>query len=245
MKAKDIVLRPIKSSDANKIVKALHYSGKVVSNSQIHFGVFANGKCGGALQFGPSLDKGKMMHLVEGTRWNSFIELNRMVLADWMPKNSESRSIAVALKLLKRKYQQLEWVVSYADACECGDGTIYRAAGFVLTMIKKNSDIYISEDGRKVHSMTIKSSKAKLQKHGNWKKALVAEYGACKKLEGHQLRYIYFYDKTDVQRLNSPVIPFSEIKRKNASMYLGVRGADSGTPGNQSGGGGAIPTRTL
>ncbi len=82
--AKNIIIKPISSKDANSIIRTLHYSGKVVNNSQVHFGVFYDGKCGGALQFGPSLDKRKIIGLVKDTKWNEFIELNRMALADWL-----------------------------------------------------------------------------------------------------------------------------------------------------------------
>ncbi len=95
-KAKEIIVKPISSKDAARIVKSCHYSGKVVQNSQLHFGVFLDGKCGGAMQFGPSLDKRKIQGLVRDTSWNGFIELNRMAFADWLPRNSESRAISVA-----------------------------------------------------------------------------------------------------------------------------------------------------
>ena len=38
--AKDIIIKPILAKDANNLVKRVHYSGKVVPNSQLHFGVF-------------------------------------------------------------------------------------------------------------------------------------------------------------------------------------------------------------
>ena len=75
-RAKDIVIKPISSRDANRIIKSLHYSGKVVPNSQLHLGVFLDGKCGGALQFGPSINKRGTINVVKGTGWNEFIELN-------------------------------------------------------------------------------------------------------------------------------------------------------------------------
>jgi hypothetical protein len=65
--AKEIIVKPISSQDASRIVKRIHYSGKVVNNSQLHFGVFLNGRCEGAMQFGPSLDKSKLQGLVTGT----------------------------------------------------------------------------------------------------------------------------------------------------------------------------------
>ena len=69
-KAKNIIVKPITSNSARRIVKQLHYSGKVCANSQLHFGVFLDGKCGGALQFGPSMDKRKVQGLVEGTKFS-------------------------------------------------------------------------------------------------------------------------------------------------------------------------------
>ena len=76
------------------------------------------------MQFGPSLDKRKIQGLVEGTRWNDFIELNRMAFADWLPRNSESRAISVALRLIRKHYPNIEWVISFADGTQCGDVTI-------------------------------------------------------------------------------------------------------------------------
>lgn len=140
--AKDIVLKPIDRKKANALVKKIHYSGKVVQNSSIHIGVFLNGKLEGAMQFGSSLDKSKIIGLVSDTNWNEFIELNRMAFSDRLPRNSESRAIAIAFKILKKKAPHLKWVISYADACQCGDGAIYRASGFVLTGIKKNTQNY-------------------------------------------------------------------------------------------------------
>lgn len=144
--AKQIILRPISAAEANALVKRVHYSGKVVQNSQIHIGVFYRGNLEGAMQFGPSLDKRKIQPLVRGTLWNEFIELNRMAFTDVLPRNSESRALAIAFKLLRKHAPQLKWVVTFADATQCGDGTIYRASGFVLTGIKQNNQIWQAPD---------------------------------------------------------------------------------------------------
>lgn len=142
MSAKDIILRPISAQEANALVRRVHYSGKVVNNSQLHIGVFYQGRLEGAMQFGPSLDKRKLQGLVEGTGWNEFIELNRMAFSDALPRNSESRALSIAMKLLRKHAPHLKWVVTFADGAQCGDGTIYRAAGFVLTSIKRNNQVW-------------------------------------------------------------------------------------------------------
>lgn len=154
--AKQLIVKPISAQDANRIVRALHYSGKVVNNSQVHLGVFMDGKCGGAMQFGPSLDKRKMLGLVTGTLWNEFIELNRMAFADWLPRNGESRCIGFAMRWLKKTYPWIKWVVSFADGTQCGDGTIYRASGFVLTGLKKNNQIWQAPSGEVFNDTSIR-----------------------------------------------------------------------------------------
>ena len=261
--AKRLIVKPISSKDANRIVQSLHYSGKTVQNSQLHLGVFLDGKCGGAMQFGPSLDKRKMLGLVEGTLWNEFIELNRMAFADWLPRNGESRAIGFAFRWMRKQYPHIKWCVSFADACQCGDGTIYRASGFVLTGLKVNNQIWEAPKGET--SLTDGRSKQQQQqtkqvisRTTTTKGKHITEDGASsmkryieagwKPKPGFQLRYIHFLDPAARQRLTVPVLPFSEIDRRGAGMYLGkprVRSVDSDTVAVQVTEGGANPTRTL
>lgn len=217
--AKDIIVKPIKSADAIPFVKAHHYSGKVTQNSQLHLGVFLNDRLHGVMQFGPSLDKRKIQGLVSGTQWHEFLELNRMAFDDVLPRNSESRALSVAWRLLRKHAPQVKWVVSFADGTQCGDGTIYRAAGFVLTGIKENKSILEMPDGSIVADKTLNNSNYKLkgESAGFWKRK-----GATS-LSGFQLRYIYFIDPAYRVRLTVPELPYSEIKARGASMYKGQR----------------------
>ena len=236
--AKDIVVKPIKASAANALVKRVHYSGSHTQNSQLHLGVFLNGKLEGAMQFGPPIDRRKVLPLVEATRWNDMIELNRMAFRDQLPRNSESRALSVAFKLIKKAYPNIEWILSFSDGCQCGDGTIYRASGFVLTGIKKNTTMLLMPDG------TIKADKSlndhPTKKSGWWKK------NGAKPIEGWQLRYIYFLNKDARQRLTVPILPFSKIDEMGAGMYKGKpkRGKQANST-DQVESGGAAPTTTL
>lgn len=142
----------------------LHYSGKVTKNSQLHLGVFLAGRLEGVMQFGPSLDKRRMLGLVRGTKWNGFLELNRMAFSEALPRNSESRALGVALRMIRAHYPHVEWVVSFADGTQCGDGTIYRAAGFVLTSIKKNTTIWSAPDGERFTDVGLKTQPNKVGK---------------------------------------------------------------------------------
>lgn len=65
--AKDLRVAPIRAADANRLVQRLHYSGKVVPNSQVHLGVFLGDRLEGAMQFGPSINKKGTINIVQGT----------------------------------------------------------------------------------------------------------------------------------------------------------------------------------
>lgn len=259
MGAKDIVLRPIEAKEANELVRRVHYSGKVVQNSQLHIGVFYNGKLEGAMQFGPSLDKRKIQGLVKDTQWHEFTELNRMAFSDVLPRNSESRALGIGMKLLRKYAPQVKWVVTFADGTQCGDGTIYRAAGFVLTGIKDNENIGLLQSGLVVHKMTLESNP--LQTHdylggksystithgkNDWQLFLKSINGQS--MTGFQLRYIYFIDPTYRAKLTVPELPYSEIVRRGAGMYKGKprgTGEIDNAAGSNLQTGGASPTVPL
>lgn len=211
-RAKEVIVKAIPSNIANDFVKKHHYSKKVVANSQLHFGAFLDGKLHGVMSYGPSLDKSKIIGLVKDTKWNEFIELNRMAFDDYLPKNSESRCIAYSIKLIKKNAPQIKWIISFADGCQCGDGTIYRASNFKLTGIKKNTTIMINEEGD-----------IKTDIYFNINPQLKEIKKTYKPLEGYQLRYIYFIDKNKEKDLQVPIIPFSEINELNAGMYKGEK----------------------
>jgi len=238
MSAKNIIVKPISSQDAARIVKSCHYSGKVVPNSQLHFGVFLDGKCGGAMQFGPSMRKDLIRPIVRDTAWNGFIELNRMAFADWLPRNSESRAIAVSMRMIRKSYPHIDWVISFADGTQCGDGTIYRASGFDLIGIKKNTELVVNpRTGETMATMAA------------YHKGFASEISTWEKLIGNMLRYIYFLNPAVKSRLTVPILPFSEIERRGAGMYLGkpkrASSESSDTSAIHVEKGGATPTDAL
>lgn len=239
--AKRILVRPIGRPDADRLIKLLHYSGKIVNTSRVHLGVFLDGRCGGVMQFGPGIDTRKTMALVRDTGWNNFIELNRLAFAEWLPRNSESRAIGYAMRWLRQTYPWLEWVISFADATQCGDGTIYRASGFVLTGIKKNQQMLRMPDGSIVAKKTLDDPNH-TGPSGQFGSAVARQNGAVA-LPGFQLRYVYFLNPAARARLTVPEMPFSEIARRGAGMYRG-RSAENGTA-VPTAGGGVIPTRPL
>lgn len=233
--AKDIRLMPIASQDAIPIVKKWHYSGTYVRNSQLHLGAFVGGEALGVMSLGPSMDKSKVLPLVAETKWYDMLELNRLAFSDALPRNSESRCLATARKLLFKRYPNLEWIISYADGTRCaGLGTIYRAAGFDLTGMRENRTIFeFPSLGRRYAAMTLEAHWS-----GETVRQLCADLGVpheyrtrttwvrlglARPLPGYQLRYMTFRDQSVRDRLTVPILPNSAIDETGARMVRGQR----------------------
>jgi hypothetical protein len=209
-RAKEIIVKVIPSKIANEFVKKHHYSGKVVPNSTLHFGCFLDNKLHGVMQYGSSINKKGTINLVEGTGWNEFIELNRMAFDDYLPKYSESRCIAISIKLIKKNAPQIKWIISFADGTQCGDGTIYRASGFKLVGIVDNTALRMNpETGDAMH--VIQAHHLKMS----------SEFRNWKAFKGKQLKYIYLIDKS--MTISKEILPFSKIDEMGAGMYKGEK----------------------
>jgi hypothetical protein len=207
-RAKEILVKVIPSKVANEFIKLNHYSGKVVPNSTLHFGCFLDNKLHGVMSYGPSINKKGTINLVENTGWNEFIELNRMAFDEYLPKYSESRCIAISIKLIKKNAPHIKWVISFADGTQCGDGTIYRASGFQLVGIVENTALRINPaNGEAIH--VIQAHHLKIS----------TEFRTWQPFEGKQLKYVYLIDKTC--KINVPILPFSKIDEMGAGMYKG------------------------
>jgi hypothetical protein len=133
-----------------------------------------------------------------------------MAFDDYLPKYSESRCIAISIKLIKKNAPQIKWIISFSDGTQSGDGTIYRASGFYLTQIKDNSTLRINPKTNEV----IQSMQA-------FHLGLSKEFCKWDKLVGFQLRYIYLIDKTC--KITVPILPFSAIDKAGAGMYKGEK----------------------
>lgn len=143
----------IDSKAARNIVKQYHYSGKVVSNSKLHLGVFSNetDELVGALQYGPCMNGNKT-----ALRFSPEIpmfELNRMVMVDDEPRNAESMALSLCNKWLKEN-TNLSYILSFSDGKENNCGYIYQAnnwkyLGYLL------SDSFYDLDGEIKHNVTV------------------------------------------------------------------------------------------
>lgn len=254
--AKAIQLKPISAALARATIAKYHYSGKVVQNSQLHIGVYYQGNLEGAIQLGPPMMRDQILSLVANTRWNGMMELNRMAFSPRLPRNSESRALGILFRLLRKRRPDIDWLLSYSDATQCGDGTIYRAAGFLLTQIAVSKNLLRMHDGSVYLRLSLRPglpgrralfAKYDIQDTGQEGGAALINKGA-QVIKGYQMRYIYFLNDDVKNNLTVPVLPYSDIERMGAGMYKGKQRAASigvDAPGFQPGESGSRPTAAL
>jgi hypothetical protein len=165
-----------------------------------------------------------------------------------LPKNSESRAISVCLRILKKTYPHLRCIISFADACQCGDGTIYRASGFKLHSFKKNNSLLDAGNGEVAFNHGTKKRKVVAKKSLDHKLTPngqnLSTVLKLKPIEGFQMKYIYFFDKSLEARFK-----FIDKIPDEVRMYKGQKirasSVESGTTSFQEVGGGESPTDAL
>lgn len=254
--ARDVTVRVVNQAAAAECVRRWHYSGRVVQNSQVHFGAFLGTRLLGAMSFGPPLDRRKVLGLVADTPWDGMMELNRMAFCDELPRNSESRCLGVAARHLAVTYPRLQWLLSFADGVQCGDGTIYRAAGWLLTAVSDSGQILESPSGERFTKMSLSQAGsarrlAALRSIGALEHAAsssMAPFMAAgfKVVPGFMLRYLKPLRDGVEKRLTVPTVPYSAIAQMGAAMYRARRPSSiDDAPTAQVGDGGLDPTDGL
>lgn len=204
-----IVLAPVDREDADRCIRRWHYSGKTYSKSQVHLGVFLDGKILGAAQLGPPLDPWRVINLVRDTPYNGMCELNRLALSPDLPRNSESRALSVMARLLRAHAPWIEWCLSFADE-RAGSGTIYRAAGWLLTGVRVANTFWRLPSGDLVSDVGIRTS-ARIRAKAGVSSGSVIEWRA-KGLVPYplrQCRYVLPLANGARERLAVPILPYA------------------------------------
>lgn len=182
---------------ARLVIKAHHYSGTVVNNSYFHLGVFSHRELVGVMQWGYALQPASGRNVVAGTGNREYMELNRLWVHDKMPRNTESRVMSYAIKLIKRLHPQVQWLQTFADS-RCGRaGVTYQACNFKY-LGSHMADFY-ELDGQWYHHIAMSRS----QKAGVRGAFLRANKHRAIKHSFPQYRYIYFINKHAEKRLNA------------------------------------------
>lgn len=113
--------------DVSAFVRTHHYSKTHHKVVVYAFSLAMNEVIAGACLFGMAAGNLKCMTVLNGhDNPRDYLELQRLVLLDEVPKNSESQFIGWCLRWLK-KNTTIKAIISFADPTYGHNGTIYRA----------------------------------------------------------------------------------------------------------------------
>ena len=194
--SKDFYIKVIERNLSNQLIIKNHYSKKVYNGTYIHLGVFICGQLKGVLQYGYAMNPASCSSVVEGTKKNEYLELNRMWIADNVGKYPESKAISYSIKYIKKKYRIIKWIQSFADERCGGFGIVYQACSF--DYFGEHTSKFWELDGETFHNSIMTSEKAgkrgyNLLNNVNNKDRII-------KYELRQFRYIKFIDKREKQK---------------------------------------------
>ena len=196
-----LTVRPISHRAAKELLVRNHYLHTMPGGTRLAFGVFSGKRLMGAVTLG--VGPFNVHRLVAGSTRDDCLVLSRLWLADDLPKNSESRVLAVILRSLGRD-TSVKFVVTYADPSAGHLGIVYMAGNWTYTGISEPSVLYDLGDGVGRHSRTFghalgTRSLRYLRRHGT-RVSPIQQPG--------KHRYLYFLDKAWSDKLNVPVRPY-------------------------------------
>lgn len=172
---------------ANAIIRRHHYSHKIVANAYVHLGVFIDAELYGVLQFGYAMNPASGGGVVEGTANDGYLELNRMWLDDFAPRNSESRAIGLAIRYIRRAWPKVRWIQSFADE-RCGlNGKVYQACNFGF--YGEHTSIFWEIDGEFFHNIVATTD---TRAGSQARRRFLAGRDRAIRHELRQFRYLFF-----------------------------------------------------
>jgi len=141
--------------------------------------------------------------IVAETARDEYLELNRMWLADALPRNSESRAVSFAIKHIKRRYPKVAWIQSFADERCSRQGVVYQACNFLYC--GEHLTKFYEPDGIWYHTqmMTTYGHRA-----GPKARHLQANRDRATVHAFRQFRYIFFIKPNFRRRLRKKISPY-------------------------------------
>ena len=192
----DMYVEEIVRRLANDIIVKNHYSHKYYNGSYIFLGVYLENQLVGVLQYGYAMNPASAGSVVQDTKIDEYLELNRMWIDDIAPRNSESRAISYSIKYIKKKYPKIKWIQSFADERCGGFGVVYQACSF--SYYGEHTSKFWELDGEVFHNSIKTSRKAGRRGYDLLNKTENKNRICCHSLR--QFRYIKFLDKREKEK---------------------------------------------
>ena len=190
---KKTVVKEIDRSLAKKIIEEYEWLGCMPAITKYHFGIFFGDVCGGVLSFGPEYSE-NLGHWDKFGYTGKMLLLSRGVCIHWTPKNTASRLIAKAIKMLPKKY---EVITATTDHLAGEVGTIYQSCNFYYVGSMRDSNPNVKSKSRDRFGVIIDGklygARAMRARYGTQKKSVILEHHPDAKFVKQKSKHRYFY----------------------------------------------------
>lgn len=163
--------------EAELFLSVFHYIGTAPRGNSSWYSL----RCGRSILGVIGIGRGANKHLSNKT---PSMELTRMAIVDWAPKNAGSYFLSKVVKQFKRDFPAIKRLVSFADPNVGHTGGIYRAANWIESGHTQKDYKYQLPDGTTVHKSRFRCSNGKTEKE------LATEAHAKKVSQSGKIRFV-------------------------------------------------------
>lgn len=136
----------IPHSDAKEFIETWHYSKRIPTGKNVHFGLWVDNNLYAVITYGIGVNPYQAKFL--GV--NSTMEIKRMCRSEPKKKYELSRFIRLSLRILKKEFS-FDAIVAFADPEEGHEGIVYKASGFTHEGYTNAEWHLVGRDGVKRH----------------------------------------------------------------------------------------------
>ena len=195
------IVKPIDRNLAKKIIEEYEWLGCMPAISKYYFGIFFGDICGGVVVFSTEYSENLGCWQKYGYE-GKMILLSRGVCLHWTPKNTGSKLITRAIKMLPKQY---EVVTATTDHLAGEVGTIYQACNFYYIGSMRDSNPKInSRKGDRfgvVINGKLYSARACRAKFGSQKKADILKHHPDAQFVKQRSKHRYFLFRGDKETI--------------------------------------------
>lgn len=194
------VVKPVERALAKRIIEEYEWLGCLPAVNKFYFGIFFGDVCGGVVVFGNEYSENLGVWDKYGYTGKMLL-LSRGVCLHWTPKNTGSKMIMSAIKMLPEQY---EIITCTTDHLAGEVGTIYQACNFhyVGAMRENNPNVKSKNRDRigVIIGDKLYGSRSMRSKFGTQKKEVILEKHPDAVFIKQKSKHRYFYFNCDKRK---------------------------------------------
>lgn len=156
-------VREVNFETVVRVLAEAHYIGTPGSTS-VRLGLYVDDVLAGVLTYG-TIPGNNAVAVCGPEHKLAVMELTRLALYDWAPRNSESWFIGQTFRWMEHNRPDVSILLSYADSAVGHVGTIYQATNWIYTGASTNDMVYRLDGGDVLHA---RSAHRKPLPPGKW-----------------------------------------------------------------------------